>query len=90
MFLARVDGNVVATKKHPSLVGWKLAVCQPIDRHGRPEGPPQIAVDPHGAGPGERVIISSDGAATRRLLGDEQSPARWILVGIADEGQDYG
>ena len=89
MFLARVDGNVVATHKHPSLIGWKLAVCQPIGADGVPDGPPQVAVDPLGAGLHERVIISSDGAATRRLVGDEKSPARWILIAIVDEGQDY-
>ena len=30
MRLARVEGNVVATRKHPSLEGWRLVVCQPI------------------------------------------------------------
>jgi microcompartment protein CcmK/EutM len=90
VFLARVDGNVVATKKHPSFEGWRLAICQPISRAGRPEGPPLVAIDPLGAGMHERVIISSDGLATRRLVGDDKSPARWILIGIVDEGQDFG
>jgi microcompartment protein CcmK/EutM len=85
MLLCRVQGSVVATYKHKSLHGWRLVVCQPIDREGHPDGSPQIAVDPHGAGIGERVIISSDGLATRRLVGDDKSPARWILVGIVDE-----
>lgn len=90
MFLARVDGNVVATKKHPSLEGWRLAICQPIARDGRPEGPPLVAVDPLGAGMHEKVIISSDGLATRRLVGDDKSPARWIVIAIVDEGQNLG
>lgn len=85
MLLCRVQGNVVATHKHPSLEGWKLAICQPVGRDGTPEGPPQVAIDPHGANLHELVIISSDGMATRRLLGDDKSPARWILVGIIDE-----
>lgn len=89
MLLCRVDGNVVATRKHPSLEGWRLVICQPITREGRPEGAPQVAVDPLGAGTGERVIISSDGLATRRLVGDDKSPARWILIGIVDPGQSY-
>jgi ethanolamine utilization protein EutN len=89
VFLARVDGNVVATHKHPSLHGWKLAICQPIDRDGQPEGPPQVAVDPLGACLHERVLISSDGAATRRLVGDDKSPARWILIALVDDGQEY-
>jgi microcompartment protein CcmK/EutM len=85
MLLCRVQGNVVATRKHASLDGWKLTVCQPIGSDGAPEGSPQVAVDPLGAGPGERVLISSDGLATRRLVGDDMSPARWILIGIVDE-----
>ena len=31
MRLARVEGNIVATRKHPSLDGWRLVVCQPIN-----------------------------------------------------------
>ena len=85
MLLCRVQGNVVATRKHRSLEGWKLTVCQPITSAGVPDGTPQIAVDPLGADIGQRVMISSDGLATRRLVGDDTSPARWILVGIVDE-----
>ena len=89
MLLCRVDGNVVATRKHPSLDGWKLTICQPLTREGQPDGSPQIAVDPLGAGLGERVIISSDGLATRRLVGDDKSPARWLLIAIVDPGQEF-
>jgi ethanolamine utilization protein EutN len=87
MFLARVEGNVVATRKHPSLDGWRLLICQPIGGAGQPEGVPQIAIDPHGAGMHQRVIISSDGAASRKVVGDEKSPVRWLVVGVVDEGQ---
>jgi microcompartment protein CcmK/EutM len=85
MFLARVEGNVVATRKHPSFEGWRLVICQPINQGGEPEGAPQIAIDPHGAGMHQRVVISSDGSAARKLVGDEQSPARWMILGIVDE-----
>jgi hypothetical protein len=33
----------------------------------------------------QRVIISSDGLATRKLLDDGQSPARWVLICVLDE-----
>ncbi|MBL9129191.1 MAG: EutN/CcmL family microcompartment protein [Verrucomicrobiales bacterium] len=85
MFLARVEGNLTATRKHPSFEGWRLVICQPIGRDGQPEGVPQIAIDALGAGLHERVVISSDGAAARKAVGDEQSPVRWIIVGIVDE-----
>ena len=85
MLLARVEGNVVATRKHPSLEGWRLIICQPINWAGDPEGVPQIAIDPHGAGMHQRVIISSDGSAARLTVKDPKSPARWLIVGIIDE-----
>jgi ethanolamine utilization protein EutN len=85
VLLCRIKGSVVATHKHKSLEGWRLAVCQPINKEGEPDGTPQVAVDPLGAAMGQRVVISSDGLATRRLVGDDTSPARWILIGIVDE-----
>lgn len=85
MLLARVEGNLTATRKHPSLEGWRLVVCQPIGRDGAPEGVPQVAIDGLGAGMHQRVVISSDGAAARKAVGDERSPARWLVVGIVDE-----
>jgi microcompartment protein CcmK/EutM len=85
MNLARVEGNVVATRKHPSLDGWRLVICQPLGPEGQVEGQPQVAIDPLGAGLHQRVVISSDGAAARKAVGDEKSPARWIVIGIVDE-----
>jgi microcompartment protein CcmK/EutM len=85
MFLARAEGNVVATRKHPSLDGWRLLVCQPINQAGDSEGVPQVAIDPHGAALHQRVVISSDGAASRKTVGDERSPVRWMVIGVVDE-----
>jgi ethanolamine utilization protein EutN len=62
-----------------------LVICQPISGSDEPEGPPQVAIDPHGAGLHQRVIISSDGQAARRAVGDDKSPVRWILTCIVDE-----
>jgi ethanolamine utilization protein EutN len=85
MLLARVEGNVVATRKHPSLVGWRLVICQPINQTGEPEGVPQIAIDTQGAGLHQRVVISSDGSAARNAVGDEKSPVRWMVIGVVDD-----
>ena len=85
MLLARVEGNVVATRKHPSLEGWRLVLCQPISGAGEPEGVPQVAIDAHGAGMHQRVIISSDGMAARKAVGQETSPVRWMIIGVVDE-----
>jgi ethanolamine utilization protein EutN len=85
MLLARVDGSVIATRKHPSLEGWRLLICQPINGAGQPEGSPQIAIDPHGAALHQQVVISSDGMAARKAVGDDHSPARWMIIAIVDE-----
>ena len=85
MLLARVEGNIVGTRKHSSLEGWRLVVCQPIGITGEPEGAPQVAIDSHGAAMHQQVIISSDGMAARLAVGDERSPARWLVIGIIDE-----
>lgn len=85
MFLARVVGNLTATRKHPSFEGWRLIICQPITQQGEETGVPIVAIDAHGAGMHERVIISSDGAASRKAVGDPKSPARWMITAIVDE-----
>jgi len=90
MLLARVEGNVVATRKHPSLEGWTLLICQPVSAAGEPDGAPQVAIDAHGAGLHQRVVISSDGAAARVTVGDPKSPARWMVIGIVDEAETRG
>ena len=87
MLLARVEGNLTATRKHPSLAGWRLLICQPINYAGDPEGDPQVAIDPHGAAMHQRVIISFDGSAARKTVGDAKSPARCMIIGIVDENR---
>jgi len=85
MLLARVEGNVVATRKHRSFEGWRLVICQPIGNEGQAEGAPQVAIDALGAAIHQRVILSSDGEAARQAVGDDKSPVRWMIVGIVDE-----
>lgn len=85
MLLARVEGNVTSTRKHPSLRGWRLLICQPISGTGNPEGAPQIAIDAHGAALHQQVIISSDGMAARKVVNDDKSPVRWMVIAVVDE-----
>ena len=85
MQVALVVGHAHATVKHPSLNGKKLLLAQPLLADGvRPDGPPLLAVDRLGAGPGDRVMLTSDGAAIRDLFGVENSPIRWAVMGIVD------
>jgi ethanolamine utilization protein EutN len=85
MLLARVEGNLVATRKHPSLEGWRLVICQPIGTGGAAEGAPVVAIDSHGAGMHQQVVISSDGLAARKAVGVDKSPVRWLVIGVVDE-----
>ena len=87
MLLARVEGNMVATRKHPSLEAWRLVICQPIGSGGESEGTPVIAIDSYGAGIHQQVVISSDGMAARKAVGVEKSPVRWLIVGVVDESK---
>ena len=84
MLYARIDGTVVSTISHPSMRGWRTVICQPLDGDGNDDGIPVLAVDPHGAGLHQRVILSTDGSSTRVLVGDPNSPLRNLIVGIAD------
>ena len=86
MQTARVIGRATATLKHPSLRGHKLLLVQPLMADARsPDGYPLLVVDVLGAGPGENVLITSDGKGARELLGDDATPVRWTTIGIADE-----
>lgn len=88
MILARVEGSVTSTRKHPSFAGWKLLICQPVDPDGGIAGAPVVAIDPHGAGIGDHVVVSTDGKAARIAVRDDKSPVRHMIVGIADNGKE--
>ena len=85
MQLARIEGSLTATRKHPSLEGWRLLICQPITGDGTAYGTPVVAIDAHGAGMHQRVVVSSDGIAARNAVGDERSPVRMTVAAIVDE-----
>ncbi len=57
MHLARVIGNVVATRKDANLSGLKLLLLQPLTTDREPSGRVLVAVDAVGAGVGEEVFF---------------------------------
>lgn len=85
MILARIDGNAVATIAHPTLKGWRMVICQPIDGEGREQGDPVLAIDPIGSGLHSKVIMSSDGKAARELVGVERTPLRNMVIAVVDD-----
>ncbi|MCF7668272.1 MAG: EutN/CcmL family microcompartment protein [Verrucomicrobia bacterium] len=88
MLLARVEGNLTSTRKHPSLDGWRLIVCQPLDHTRQPKGAPVVAIDRLGAAMHHEVIVSSDGAAARHAVNDPKSPVRMMIVAIVDNASE--
>lgn len=85
MMLARVEGSVIATRKHPSFQGWRLLICQPVNAAGQAEGGPVVALDSLGAGLHQHVVVSTDGSAARLAVQDPHSPARMMIIGIVDD-----
>ena len=85
MQVAMIVGQTHATVRHATLEAKKMLVAQPLMADGKsPDGPPLIAVDKTGAGVGDKVILTSDGAAIRSLFNVEDSPIRWAILGIVD------
>jgi ethanolamine utilization protein EutN len=84
MQIGQVVGHAVSTVKHPTFNGWRLLVVQPLTGDGKEDGEPLLAIDPAGAGVGDRVILSNEGGAARELVGHKDSPVRWMVLGICD------
>jgi microcompartment protein CcmK/EutM len=83
MQLARVIGDIVATRKDPAFEGTKLLLVQPIGADGRDVGRPLVAVDSVGAGVGERVFFVRGKEASFPFYPTEV-PADAGIVGIVD------
>lgn len=84
MQLGRVVGTVVSTMKDTHLVGKKLLVVQPVDRHGREKGRTLVAIDSVGAGTGELIYWCRGKEASFPFL-PEEVPTEATIVGIVDE-----
>jgi len=84
MRLARVIGNLVATVHHPDYDNRKIMVVQAEDPKGSAIGKAFVAIDLVQAGPGDQVLILTEGTGVRQLLGSETGPIRSVIVGIVD------
>ena len=68
MIVGTVIGQVWATRKDDSLAGLRFLVVRPFTTDGDSSAETIIAVDPLGAGVGERVLVAA-GRAARHLIG---------------------
>lgn len=89
MFLAKVEGSVVATKKDPGMTGRKLLMLRPmlVDEKDpskfRSGSNTVVAVDSVGAGEGELVLFCQ-GSSARLAPGLKECPVDAVVIGIVD------
>ena len=84
MYLGRVEGSVVATRRVVGLEGQRFLLVQPLDEDCEPAGNKEVAVDTVSAGPGDLVYLVGSREATLAL--DETFvPVDAAIVGIIDD-----
>src|ERR1043166_1723107 len=95
MFLAKVEGSVVATKKDASMSGRKLLLLRPqlVDDKDptkfRPGMNTIVAVDSVGAGIGELVLFCQ-GSSARLAPNLKDAPVDAVIIGIVDSVDVFG
>ena len=83
MFLAKVIGTVVASRKDEGLHGRTLLLIQPLSTDRTPSGKPLVAIDSVGAGVTEEVFYVRGREASLPFVPAEV-PADAAIVGIVD------
>lgn len=81
MYMAKVVGNVVATRKDESLVGYKLMIVKKIDAKENFIGSEEVAADYVGAGIGDYVLLCK-GSAVR--VEKQKVAIDMAIIGIID------
>ena len=84
MLIARVIGDMVATEKHPSHVGMKILIVQPLNLDGTDRGDAVIAFDSVDAGVGDRVLLATEGFSAMTSVGRPNSPIDMSVIGVID------
>ncbi len=88
MILGRVQGQVVATIKHPAYAHRRILLLDRIDPAGNELGGYLVAIDAVDARDGQIVLVIDEGNSARQIVGDPTAPIRSVIVGIVDEIQE--
>ncbi len=83
MQVGRVLGTATSTVKHSTFQSERLLVVQLETVDGRPDGEPVLAFDRLGAGRGDAVLLTNDGAILQQMVG-KYTPGRWSVMGLPD------
>jgi ethanolamine utilization protein EutN len=86
MYLARIEGALVAAAKHKTLDGCRFLIAQRLEADGSAQPEPIVVVDWMGAANGSTVMVSTDGDMARARFGNT-TPARLVVAGIVDSVQ---
>ncbi len=84
MLIARVIGEVVATRKHPSHEERKALLVQPVDLAGHDFGNTLVALDAVDAGIGDRVLVTIEGYSAMTSVGRVMAPIDSAVIGVID------
>lgn len=84
MYIGKIIGTVVSTRKDEGLVGYKLLITQPLSRTNEYVGDPIVAVDTVGSGVGETVLYVT-GSVAPFAVGKSSVPIDAAIVGIIDK-----
>jgi microcompartment protein CcmK/EutM len=89
MYLGKVIGTVVATRKERELEGLKFLIVKNCDFDGKPTGAAVIAADAVGAGIGEIVLYCS-GSSARQTEVTKDRPVDATIMAIVDAVDEGG
>jgi ethanolamine utilization protein EutN len=84
MFLGRVIGRVVTTRRVPGLDGERLLIVMPLDETGEAVADSVVACDVVGSGPGD-VVHVCDGREATLALRERFVPIDATIVGHVEQ-----
>jgi microcompartment protein CcmK/EutM len=89
MLLGKVVGTLVASRKEPSMEGFKFLVLRQTDVTGEETGAYVVAVDAVGAGVEEYVLYAT-GSAARQTIATRDRPCDAVIMAIVDSWEVGG
>ena len=89
MFLGRIVGTLVATRKESSLEGLRFMVVRRLTIDNENEAGYVVAADAVGAGVGEVVMVAT-GSSARQTVYTDKRPCDAVIMAIVDTWEVEG
>ncbi len=83
MFLGKIVGTLVSTRKEASLDGLKFLVVRRLTIENEAESGYVVAADAVGAGVGEVVMVAT-GSSARQTVYTDKRPCDAVIMAIVD------